>query len=346
MFNKSKLVVLTSILVVLISACTGGDSAKAEINVYNWISYMPAEVLDGFEKETGIKVNYEEFDSSETMMAKIASGAKYDVAFPGIDFVPLMVEKDLLLQIDHTKVPNFKNIDAGVIMQTQEADPGNKFSMPYNIGAVGVIYWKDKVANPGDSITLIERPELAGKVVLLDDTREIFGIALKTLGFSVNTVDQAQIDQATDLILKWRKNILGFDNDQLAAVFNSQDAWVAVGYPENVLSDMEPEIAQQVGFFLQKETGAKYLDCMVILKDSKNVDAAHAFINYIYRPENLAKVFDLYGYPGISEVAQALRTKQPFYSASEIEDHEFKKPLGEDVYKYTQAWEERIKVGE
>lgn len=335
--------------VALLASCQGKTepaTGAGELNVYNWISYMPTEILDGFTAETGIKINYEEFDSSETMMAKIASGAKYDVAFPGIDFVPLMVEKGMLLELDHASIPNLANIDAGVIAQTQEADAGNRFSVPYNIGSIGIMYWKDKVENPGDSIAILERPELKGKTLILDDTREIFGAALSSLGYSVNTTDEAQIKQATDKILAWKANALGFDNEQIATIFGNQDVWVALGYPENVLSEMEPEKAAKVGFFLPKEKTAKYLDCMVILKDSKNVAGAYKFIDYIYRPENLAKIFDMYGYPGISEVAKPLRTRTPYYSADQIAGNEFKKPLGDKIYLYTTAWEEQIKIGE
>lgn len=345
---------LAALLVIgMLASCQGGaqtdaqqNASAGELNVFNWISYMPPEVLDGFTAETGIKINYEEFDSSETMMAKISSGAKYDIAFPGIDFVPLMVEKGLLLEIDHSKVPNFKNIDATVISQTQEADAGNRYSLPYNIGSIGVIYWKDKVQDAGDSINLLSRPELKGKTVILDDTREIFGAALKSLGYSVNTTNEAEVQAAVDRILEWKANALGFDNEQIGTIFGNQDAWVAVGYPENILSEMEPEKAAKVGFFLPKEHSAKYLDCMVILKDSKNPEGAHKFIDYIYRPENLAKIFDMYGYPGISEAASPLRTKQPYYSAADIAENEFKKPLGDKIYLYTTAWEEKIKIGE
>lgn len=352
--RKHMLAVLAALLVIgMLVSCQGGaqttgetTATAGELNVFNWISYMPPEVLDGFTAETGIKINYEEFDSSETMMAKIQSGAKYDVAFPGIDFVPLMIEKGMLLEIDHSKVPNLKNIDATVVAQTQEADAGNKYSMPYNIGSIGVIYWKDKVSNPGDSIDILSRPELKGKTVILDDTREIFGAALKSLGFSVNTVNEAEVQAAVDKILAWKANAIGFDNEQLGTIFTNQDAWVAVGYPENILAEMDAEKAAKVGFFLPKEHTAKYLDCMVILKDSKNPEGAHKFIDYIYRPENLAKIFDMYGYPGISDVATPLRTKTAFYTAADIADNEFKKPLGDKIYLYTTAWEEKIKIGE
>jgi spermidine/putrescine transport system substrate-binding protein len=345
--KKLGLMALALVLVLSLNACQGSNKkAQVELNVFNWLAYMPPEVLDGFTAETGIKINYEEFDASETMMAKIVSGAKYDVVFPGIDFVPLMIDRGLLLELDHSLLPNFKKVDQSVVASTQNADPGNRYSVPYNIGAIGIMYWKDKVSNPGDSISILERPDLKGHTVLLDDTREIFGVALRSLGYSVNTINPTEIEAAVRLILRWRENAVGFANEQLATLFASKDAYVALGYLENVIADMEDDMRAQIGYFLPKEKGAKFLDCMVILKDTKHAEAAHQFINYIYRPENMAKIFDLYGYPGIMAEAVPFRTEQAFYSADDIADHEFKKPLGDNVYLYTQAWEERIKLGE
>jgi len=341
--------VVVVLAIVGFAACQNSGAALTEskqLNVFNWASYMPQEVLDDFTKETGITINYEEFDSSETMLAKINAGAKYDVAFPGIDFVPTMIRKDLLLPLDLAKIPNYSNVDASVITQSQTSDSGNKYSLPYNIGSIGVMYWKDKVANPGDSIALLARPDLKGRTIILDDTREVFGAALRSLGFSVNTIVPAEIEAATKVILAWKQNSLMFESDQMPTIFANQEVYVALGYPENVLTDLDPAKRANVGYFLPKEKSAKYLDCMVILKDSKNAVGAHKFINFIYKPENLAKIADMYGYPGISEKAKQFRKVPPHYSADEISGHEFKQPLGADLDLYTKAWEDQIKIGQ
>jgi len=341
---------LLSVLLMLAGCQDDGKAASSskvsELNVFNWSAYMPPEVLEAFTAETGIKVNYEEYDSNETMMAKINAGAKYDIAFPTQDFVPPMVELGLLHELDLSRIPNLANVNKSVIDSTQNFDPGNQYSVPYNIGAIGVMYWKDKVSNPGTSVHILERPELKGKTLIIDDTREVFSAALKALGYSVNSTNPSEIDAATQLILAWKDNALMFENDQMPTMFANKEVWVAFGYLENVLSEMDPEQKEGVGYFMTDEANSKFLDNMVILKDTKNLDGAYAFINFIYRPENLAKIADLYGYPGISDKALAYRNEKPYYTTEDLERFEFRKPLGDALDLYTKAWEDTIKIGQ
>ncbi len=359
---KKSVVALTAIVALLMSllvSCqktgseqsqSGGDGSKVgastELNVFNWEAYMPEEVLEAFTKETGIAVNYEEYDSNETMITKITAGSSYDIAFPTQDFVPALVQEGLVQKLDLSKLPNLSNIDTWVVEATQSFDPGNQYSVPYNIGSIGIMYWKEKVANPGNSVEILSRPELKGKTLILDDTREVFSAALRSLGFSVNTVAPKEIAAATKLILKWKEIALKFDISQMPTLFGNKDVWVALGYPENVLSEMEADKRQGVGFFLLKDGNARYLDNMVILKDAKNVENAYKFINFIYRPENLAKIADLYGYPGVSAKAAPLRQSKPFYAAEDISSFEFRKALGSALDLYTKAWEDEIKIGQ
>lgn len=337
---------IAAVLVVLaFFGCQAATTTK-EVNVYNWTSYLPEDVRADFEKETGIKLNYEEYDSNETMMAKITAGASYDVAFPSADFVPPMVSEQLIQPIDLTKIPNFSSIDETVIKLTQTFDPGNKYSIPYNIGTTGIVYWKDKVQNPGDSYEILSRAALKGKTALLDDTREVFGPALAALGFSGNSTNPGEIAQATDLILKWKANALKFENEQMPTLFANQEIWVALNYPENILTEMDEDKLANVGFFLPKEGGIAFLDNMVILKNAKNVENAHAFINYILKPEILARIVDEFGYPGISAKANELRKVPARYTSSDLANREIKLPLYDKVELYTKAWEEKIKIGE
>ena len=336
---------VTFVTILTLFGCQPATQSK-EVNVYNWTSYLPEDLRADFTKETGITLNYEEYDSNETMMAKITAGAAYDVAFPSADFVPPMVSEGLIQAIDLTKIPNFSSIDETVVKLTQTFDPGNKYSIPYNIGTTGIVYWKDKVSNPGDSYALLSRPDLKGKTALLDDTREVFGPALASLGFSGNSTNPQEIEKATEVILGWKNNALKFENEQMPTLFSNQEIWVAMNYPENILTEMDPDKLSNVGFFLPKEGGIAFLDNMVILKNAKNLENAHIFINYILKPENLARIVDEFGYPGISAKANELRKTPARYTSVDLSNREIKLPLYEKTELYTQAWEDKIKIGE
>lgn len=325
---------------------TPAAGSAGEVNVYNWSAYIPDDVKADFTKETGIKLNYEEYDSNETMLAKVAAGGTYDVVFPSQDFVPTMINKGLLTSLDLTKIPNLANVDKTIIDFTQSFDPGNKYSVPYNIGATAVVYWKDKIKDPVESFSLFGDPKYKGKIVLMNDMREVYGAALHNLGFSANTTDAGQLDKATSLILKWKANILKFETDQIPTLFTKKEVWAAFVYPENVLTALDDKDKPNVGFFFPKEAGIKYQDNMVILKGAKNVANAYTFINYILRPDILARIDDAYGYPGISAKANALRKVAPFYSTDKLTKHEFREPLGDKADLYNKPWQEKVLIGQ
>ncbi len=333
---------------LVLASCGPAAPSKGtgEVNVYNWTSYIPDDVKADFTKETGIKLNYEEYDSNETMLAKVTAGGNYDVVFPSQDFVPTMIQKGLLAELDKTKIPNLSAVDQNIIDFTQSFDPGNKYSVPYNIGATAIVYWKDKIQNPDETFGLFGDKKYKGKIVLMNDTREIFGAALHNLGFSGNTTDEGQIAKATDLILKWKANILKFDTDQAPTLFTKKEVWAAFVYPENILTQLDDAQKPNVAFFFPKEAGMKYQDNMVILKSNKNLENAYIFINYILRPDILARIDDAYGYPGISAKANALRKVAPFYSTASLDKHEFRLPLGDKADLYNKPWEEKILIGQ
>lgn len=343
--KRIRLLLLLAAAIILLVACSKKEAVN-ELNVFNWITYLPEDLRADFTEETGIKLNYEEYDSNETMMAKLKAGARYDIAIPGGDFVAAMVAEDMLHEIDHSKIPNLKNIDPVVIELAQAFDKGNRYSIPYNIGTTGIIYWKDKVPNPEPSYSILTKPEYKGKIAIMDDVREVFGPALASLGYSGNTLNPEEIAQATDVILAWKANALKFDNEQMASLFTNKEIWIALNYPENILSEVDPAIAEQAGFYLPREGGIAYLDSMVILKNAKNVENAHTFINFILRADNLARICDEFGYPGISPQANAVRQSEPFYTSEDLGNHEIKMPLYENVVLYTKPWEEKIKIGQ
>jgi spermidine/putrescine transport system substrate-binding protein len=337
---------LAGILVLALAGCAGKPGAPRNLYIFNWTYYTPDAVIKAFEKEYNVKVVYDNFASNEEMFAKIkAGGSNYDITFPSGDYVSIMAKEGMLAPIDHAKVPNFKNIDPAVLAKCS-FDPGNKFSVPYYMGAAGIAVNKTKVAKYDRSWSIFERKDLKGKMIMLDDMREVMGDALAHLGYSVNTQDAGQLDAAKKLINeKWKPNLLKFDAEAFAKNFAAGEAWVVQGYAENIFGEYDPAKRADVDFFIPAEGGPMYIDSMVILKGSKNVDLALKFIDFIHRPENYATFVDAFGFPSSVNVpARSLKKGDMYYKVEDMAKCETKDDLGAGLEKYNAIWQE-IRVG-
>ena len=326
--------------------CSKNSEASKKLYIFNWTYYTPDSVIEKFEKEYGIDVVYDSFASNEEMFAKLkAGGANYDLCFPSGDYVSIMIKEGMLAKIDKSSLKNFGNIDQGVLAKS-DFDPGNEYSVPYYMGAAGVAVNKTKVAAYEKSWSIFGREDLAGKMIMLDDMREVLGDALKYLGYSVNSTSEAEINAARDLIDKeWKPNLLKFDAEAFAKNFAAGEVWVAQGYAESIYAEMDPSRWGEVDFFIPQEGGPSFIDSMVILKDSKNSKAAINFIDFIHRPEIYAEFCDAFGFPATANVpARELKKGAQYYSAESLEPCELKKDVGADLEKYNAAWQQ-IKIG-
>ncbi len=353
-----RIVLLVSLILALLVACGNTNSTKVatsapasnEVNVYNWVVYMPDEVKARFEKETGLKLNYKEYSSNEEMFTTLQSGDNtWDIVFPSQDYVEVLMEKGMAEKLDKSKIPNLANIDGYVRTTSFQFDPGNTYSVPYNIGTTGIIYWKDKVkvSEADKTWAILERADIKGHSSLIDDMRETMGAALVRSGYSLNTTNPAEIDKAVEVIQKWKTYTLkAFDADGVGKNFASKNYWLVFNYPENTMSELDEGVRDQVGFFLPKEGGPKFLDSMVILKNAKNKENAYKFINFILEPQTLADIADFYGYPGISAKANALRKTKPLYTMEDLKNRDLKLNVGAALDLYTKAWQEKIKIGQ
>ncbi len=334
-------------LTLLFAGCSGGTSgASKKLFIFNWTYYTPDSVIEKFEKEYGVDVVYDSFASNEEMFAKLkAGGASYDLCFPSGDYVSIMIKEKMIQKIDHKAIKNYGNIAPEVLAKC-DFDPGNEYSIPYFMGAAGVAVNKTKVASYDKSWSIFGRKDLAGKMIMLDDMREVLGDALKYLGYSVNTTDAGQIEEAKKLVNEgWKPNLLKFDAEAFAKNFAAGEVWVAQGYAESIFGELDPKRWEDVDFFIPKEGGPSYIDSMVILKNSKNKDLALKFIDFIHRPEIYAEFCDAFGFPATANTpARALKKGPMYYSAESLVPCELKKDVGADLEKYNAAWQE-IKVG-
>ncbi len=335
---KTKAILMLLLVVTIFIGCS--SDKKDTLYIYNWTYYIPDSIVKDFEHQYNVKVVYDVFSSNEEMFAKLKAGGKgYDVVFPSGDFVKIMIKEKMLASLDKSKLPNIKYLDKNVLAKISY-DPGNLYSLPYMIGTAGIAVNKEKVANYEHSSNIFNRKDLQGKMTMLDDMREVLGLALKSLGYSVNTTDNQQLAQAQKVVQGWKQNILKFDAESFAKGFASGEFLVVQGYAENIFLEVDTPNRSHIEFFIPKEGSAMYIDNMVILKDSKNQDLAYAFINYIHEPQVYAKICDFLKLPAVNTESRKYIKEKPHYQLEDLKNCELKEDLGPDLEKYNKIWEE------
>jgi spermidine/putrescine transport system substrate-binding protein len=345
---RAKLVIAGIALLAMLAS--GGCEKKERLYIYNWTYYTPPSVIAKFEKEYNVTVIYDEFASNEDMYAKLkAGGGNYDIVFPSADYTSIMIHQNMLEKIDKSKVPNLVNVDPEVLKQA-DYDPEMDYSVPYYFGAAGVVVNAAKVPNFDMSWSIFARKDLSGRMTMLDDMREVMGDALVHLGYSVNTVNPAEIEEAKNLINdSWKPNLVKFDAESFGKGYANGDFWVVQGYPEVVFEEIadNAQLMADTIFFIPNEGGPAYIDSMCILKGSKNIDLAHKFIDFIHRPEIYAEFADTFGFPATANIpARAYKTGDSWYSAEDLDKVELKKDLGSLLDLYNDAWFNSIRIGD
>ncbi|MBM7607857.1 spermidine/putrescine transport system substrate-binding protein [Lysinibacillus composti] len=283
----------------------GSKGSTDTITVYNWGEYIDPDLIKQFTEETGIKVVYETFDSNEAMMTKIQQGGSaYDIAVPSEYMVEMMKEKDLLIPLDHSKLPNLQNIDPYYL--DLPFDPSNKYTVPYFWGTVGVVFNPNLIDDhlTFDSWDDLWDPALSGKVFLVDGSREVMGMGLNSLGESLNSKDDALLRKATDKLIHLSPNIKAIIGDEITPLMINNEASVALTWSGQA-ADMMWE-NEELDYAIPKEGSNLWFDNLVIPKTAANVDGAHAFINFMLDAEVAAQNADYVGYATPNAAAMQL----------------------------------------
>jgi spermidine/putrescine transport system substrate-binding protein len=249
-----------------------------------------------------------------------------------------MIHEGMLEKLNKSKLPNIQYLDKRILNKIT-FDPGNEHSIPYMAGTAGIAVNTKLVKDYDHSSTIFDRSDLKGKMTLLDDMREVLGMALKRLGYSVNSTDPVEIEQAKAVALRWKQNILKFDAESFAKGFAAGEYWVVQGYAENVFLELDEEQRKSVDFFIPKEGTTMYIDSMVILKDAPHKELAYAFLNFIQEPEVYAKISDYLQLPAINVAAKPFIKKQPHYQIEDLDKCQLKEDLGSGILKFNQVWE-------
>ena len=339
---------LLSVFAAALVAVSLASCSKEEENVlylYNWTYYTPDEVLKQFEEEFNCKVIVSYYDSNEQMYSKIkAGGNKYDIVIPSQDYVSIMIDQGMLKELDQSKLTNARYINPAVL-EKATYDPTMKYAVPYYFGAAGVAVNKSKVAEGSyeRNWNIFADKQFEGHATMMDDMREVFGDALAHLGYSVNSTDEKELDEAKELIEKnWKPNLVKFDAESFGKQFASGDFWLCQGYAEVIHGEVSQEKwDSDVDFFIPSEGGPSYLDSMCILKNSKHAELANEFINFIHRPEIYAQFLDAFNFPCFVnlEAAQYMKTK-PMYEPYMMDNCELKNDIGEDLDKFNDRWQD------
>ena len=301
------LLLLVIVAALLLTACGGQKST--EVNLYAWSEYIPQALLDGFTQKTGIKVNYDAYSSNEELLAKLQAGASgYDVIIPSDYVVSIMIKQGLLETLDMASVPNFKNI--GDEYKNLEYDPGNKYTVPYQWGTSCLVVDTSKVTRPITKWADLWDPEFQGKVVLLDDEREVLGMVLTVLGYDKNSTDPAQLDEAKAKFSELLPNVKLFDSDSPKTALLAGEVWLGQTWNgEAALAHGENE---NIAYIFPEEGCTVWYDNLAIPKGAPHKDAAHALINFILDPQESILITKEFPYSNPNKAAlELLKTQEP-----------------------------------
>ena len=271
------------------------DKNSNVLYVYNWGDYIDPELLTKFKEETGIDVKYDVYDTNEIMYQKLNSGnVSYDIVIPSDYMIEKMKEEDMLAKIDYSNIPNYKYI--GEQFKKLAYDPTDEYSVPYMWGTVGIIYNTKRVSDPVDSWNILWNPKYKDQVIMPDSVRDAMAVAEKKLGYSLNTENLDQIEDAKKELMTQKKDglILAYMVDQVKDAMVGGEASLAVAWSGDAVTMIErnPDLA----YAIPKEGSNKWFDAIAIPKNAKHKENAEKFINFLCDPENAEQNVEYIGY--------------------------------------------------
>lgn len=311
---------------------------EKELNIYNWSDYIAADTIPNFEKEFGVKVTYDTFESNEEMVTKLQAGSSgYDLVFPSNYIVPMMTASGLAAELSRKYLPNLGNLAPTFVNPVFDSE--NRHAIPYQWGTTGFAYRTDKVANPGDSWDIFLNPRHQGKMTQMDDKREVIGCWLRYRGHSLNSVDPAELAAARTDALASGKYLKGYISAPVKSQLIAGDVWIAQLWN----GDTEQARVEQpaISYILPREGSSIWTDSMLIPRTAPHKRAAHEFINYVLRPEVGAEISNFTGYGSPNQSALALMKRPvPYPTAAEFQRLEYQKDIGSAVELWDRVWAE------
>jgi spermidine/putrescine transport system substrate-binding protein len=348
---KKTSVLLVTCLMLAMGSISSLEAApeKKVVNFYNWSEYLPASVLKAFTKETGIKVNYSTFDSNEMLYSKLKTlkGKGYDLIVPSTYLVSRMRREGMLHKLDKSQIPNFKNLDPGLL--NAAFDPGNEFSIPYLWGTTGIVYntklrpnadlkaWKD-----------LWSPDYRKSLLVLDDVRDIFAMALRTLGYSINDTDEAHILEAYAKLKELMPNIKVFNSETPKVFLIGEE--VSAGMTWNGEAFKANRENPNIAYVYPREGSLMWMDSLAVPEGAKNIENAYALIDFLLRPDIAKIIVEDVGYATPNAEAfkllpESTRSNRMIYPTDEDRKKaEMQVDVGDAIAVYERYWS-LLKVG-
>jgi len=344
-----KKLALAGMLALGLTGCSSDDPQV--LNLYNWSEYMPQEVLTRFQEETGIQVVYTTYDSNEAMYARLKlldESAAYDLAVPSTYYVSKMRNEGLLLPIDKSKISGLDQVDPE--LTGLDIDPGNQYSVPYLWGTTGIgVDTADIDGEPVTAWSDLWDERFKGRVNLTNDMREVFHMGLRVLGYSGNSTDPQQIEEAYEKLTELMPSVRTFNSDAPRMPFLEGEA--DVGMIWNGEAVMGKESMESLEYVYPEEGVIAWLDSFVIPKNAKNPEAAHKFISFVLQPEIAALISEDIGYATPVLAARELLDDEvagdraSYPAPEDMVNAEFQADLGDEALQvYAKYWE-KLKSG-
>lgn len=353
-FRTRALTALALPLALALTAC--GKKAEApqaedaaatknagKLNIYIWSAYLPKEVIDKFAAQTGIQVNFDTYDSNEALLEKLQSGvADYDLVVPSDYMVKILIAEKLIQPLDHGKLPNIANLDPRFL--DKKFDPRNQYSLPYFWGTTGLGYNKQKLGTV-DSWEAAFDPKNKGRILMLDDMREVFGAALKSMGKSLNETDPAVLKQAADKLKKQKRLVATYNSGDFANILAAGDVDVAHGY-NGQIAEVVANAPDKLAYVVPKEGATLWMDNVCIPVKARNAENAYRFLNYIMEGPVNAEIVNGVSYASANVPARQLIRPEilndiSIYPPDEIIARcEFLEDIGDATTLLDQYWTE------
>lgn len=336
--------VLTLFLIMLLVSCS--EKEQKILNVYNYNDYMAQELLDQFEKEYDIKINYDTYMTNEELYYKLKQGEfNYDIIFPSDYMVERMIKEDMLSEINIKKLSNIENIGSTFLGLSYDSE--NKYSVPYLWGTLGIIYNKKMVKENVDSWNILWNEKYKKEILMYDSLRDALGLTLKKLGYSMNTLNIEELEAAKKELINQKSLIKAYVLDEVKDMMIENKAAIAVVYSGEGMLMMKknPDLA----YVIPKEGTNLWFDTIAIPKISKNKKEANLFIDFLLRAKSGKAIVDYIGYSTPNNATYALldeKTKSvsgAYPDKNTIENSEVFIDLGDFLKEYNRVWTE-IKV--
>ncbi|MCB0044211.1 MAG: spermidine/putrescine ABC transporter substrate-binding protein [Caldilineaceae bacterium] len=334
---------------VVSERCGDASRLDTELSVYNWTDYIDPEIIDQFEAECSVKVIYDTFSSNEDLLAKLQAGATgYDVIVPSDYMIAIMIQLDMLKELEKANLPNLSNLNE--IFVDPPYDPGLVYSVPYQWGTTGIGYNIEATGEIPNSWEWIFNPEKAaqfdGKLSLLNDQREVIGAALKYAGYSMNSVDETELEAAKEVILAIKPYVATFDSDSFSEILVAGDVVIGQGWSGDYFQDIYESENENLGYVIPQEGGVIWTDNLTIPKTAPHPYTAEVFINYLLDAEIGAQLtnWTYFGSPNAAAlpmIDDEVKNDPGIYPPEEtMAKLEFLSDLGEGTLLWDRIWTE------